>query len=109
MSELCKLHGPDCMKRYEFMPGAFNFSAWSLDHEPKGPPRFKVGDRVLLVEPLYICHVGNDCDGTPLFAASLDDPASLTPEEQKQDWTLRVSNLSADAFSPYIPKESDRG
>ncbi len=90
---------------YEFAPGMFSFSAWSRENEPKGEPRFQVGDRVMLNIPLYICRVGQDCDGTPLFAASLESPADLTPEEARRDWSLRVSCLSSDAFRPATTKE----
>lgn len=95
------IHDP----KYEFSPGMFNFSAWSRDNIPKGEPKFKVGDRVVLTIPLYVQWVGEDCDGTPLFAAGLENPAALTTEEAKQDWSLRVSCLSADSFRAATPEE----
>lgn len=94
MSETKPLTHPD----YEIAPGMFNLSAWSRENEPKGEPRFRVGDRVVLTIPLYIQHVGQDCDGTPLFAAGLEDSSHLTEDEKHRDWSLRVSCLSADSF-----------
>jgi hypothetical protein len=85
---------------YEIAPGMFNLSAWSRENVPKGEPRFKVGDRVVLVDPLYIVRVLKDCDGTPLFSAGRENPADLTAEESGQDWSLRLVAMSAEAFRP---------
>lgn len=51
------------------IPGTnmFNFSAWSRDNEPKEPPRYKVGDVVVITLTREITAVGNDCDGTVLY------------------------------------------
>jgi hypothetical protein len=92
---------------YEFAPNMFNLSAWSRENEPKGPPRFKVGDRVMFTVPLYVEIVGEDCDGTPLFSVGLENPADLNEEEKRRmsDWVL-FSGFSADSFRPVTEEEA---
>jgi hypothetical protein len=49
----------------EGQPTLLNFSKWSRENVPKEPPRFKIGDEVVV--RLQVCKVTKDCDGTPLF------------------------------------------
>jgi len=51
------------------IPGTnmFSFSQWSRENIPKPPPKFKVGDVVVLTTKREITHVGEDCDGTILY------------------------------------------
>ena len=81
--------------KYQIAPGIFNFTAWSRENIPKGEPRFKVGQKVRFIEPLYIHHVGQDCDGTPLFAVTLDEE---TDEERASKRCVLFSGFSADSF-----------
>lgn len=91
------LNHPD----YEIAPGVYNLSAWSRENEPKGPPRFKVGDRVRFTDTLYVHRVGQDCDGTPLFALGREDPSGLDEVERARpnDWII-LHALSADSLEP---------
>lgn len=56
-------------ERYR-IPGlnAFSMSAWSRENEPKEPPRYKVGDVVVLTVTTEVTRVFEDCDGTPLYS-----------------------------------------
>jgi len=85
--------------KYKIAPGITNFTAWSRDNIPKGPPRFKVGDRVRFLESLWILYVGEDCDGEPLFSVSTSDPKDFTEEELANWKYFRLfGNYSADSF-----------
>jgi len=53
-----------------------SLSRWSRENVPKDPPRFRVGDRVLV--PAYVHRVYEDCDGTALFGVGHEaGPAQL--------------------------------
>jgi hypothetical protein len=81
------------------MPGtnAFNLSKWSRENEPKAPPRYKVGDYVVLVVSCEITRVYQDCDGTPLYTLDGDDHGhsddSLLPGADG-DWKLEALELA---------------
>ena len=45
----------------------FVFSHYSRENVPKKPPKYKVGDVVILKTEREITSVGQDCDGTMLY------------------------------------------
>ena len=47
--------------------GFLNWSKYSRENIPKKPPKFKVGDTVVLTTEREITQVGQDCDGTVLY------------------------------------------
>jgi hypothetical protein len=55
-------------KRYR-VPGtsAINWSKYSRENIAKDPPKYKVGDMVILTHEVEILKVYQDCDGTPLY------------------------------------------
>jgi len=63
------------MKRMDFndprylIPGTniFLLSKWSRENEPKNPPKYKVGDRVIVTIETDVVALEEDCDGTPLY------------------------------------------
>ena len=55
-------------ERYRILgTNMFSFSRWSRENEPKPPPKYKVGDIVMLTRESKIVLVGEDCDGTALY------------------------------------------
>jgi hypothetical protein len=55
-------------ERYR-IPGtdAFSYSKWARENVDRDPPKFKVGDVVVITLVKEITKVGNDCDGTVLY------------------------------------------
>jgi hypothetical protein len=93
------LHHP----AYEFAPGCYNLSAWARENDPAPPPRFKLGDRVVLTSVLTVVGIGQDCDGTPLYSLSFDSGAHLEPDPRK--YTGKLWSLSEHSFRAATPEE----
>ena len=49
----------------------FNWSRWSRENIPKPAPMLRVGDKVRFTLETEITKVGQDCDGTTLYAADM--------------------------------------
>lgn len=88
---------------YEFAPGCFSLSAWVRQNDPAPPPRFKVGDRVVLTAVLTVTRVGKDCDGTPLYDFGFDSGAASEPDPTV--YTSRLSCISEHSFRAATPGE----
>lgn len=52
--------------------GLFSFSRWKRENDPAPPPKYKVGDVVVVTRVMEITEVSADCDGSPLYALDND-------------------------------------
>jgi len=80
-------------KKQNRIPGTdmFSLSRWLRENEPKLPSTWKVGDHVVLVIPVEITDVYEDCDGTPLYRLSMCGDGwseSFLLPGQSDDWRI---------------------
>lgn len=94
------------------IPGTngFNLSKWSRENVSKPPPRYKVGDYVVIVVSYEITQVYEDCDGTPIYEldsryGGYSDDGLLPGHED--DWKLDIVELAEKAVQRENEADND--